>query len=697
MNAPALALAAIPACGTAAALLALFRPAAAGTVRWQAGLLVVAAGCAGYAAIAAIAGLPVVVALDLPAPFAVWRFDVSGLTCAWMGLSALLFAATGAVRAGGYRPGGSGTLALQHALLVAVTFFLTSSAPLALLLGWEALSLVGYLLVVRDRPRSQRAAWALLVLAELGSVLLFFVLLVWQTTLGGGLAAAGGTAAAAFVGLSPGWAMALALLALAAFGTKAGLFPFLVWVPFAEPEADGDSAGLLSGLLTAVAVAGLLHVVEVVHPAPLPLGIVTGLFGLAGAAYGALMGIVERDAKRVLAYGTLEALGLCFTGLGLAWVLAGRGAGNAAVLALAGAWILLLAHAGAKFALFVLAGHVEQAAGLRRVDAMGGLLGRARRGGVAAVLAAFALAGLPPFGGFLGEWLILEACLAPTPGDPSLHAALAAVAALLAIVGALGLTLYLRWLGIGWLAPARSRRAADCPDVRGGTLVGVWLGVLLAAGSGIAAGWLLPWLAGQSAWLAVGAPVIAPTYVDPQPYAAIVALGAALFRGVGGSTGNVLFPAGGFAVGSPWDLSVFILLVGGGLACVRAGRGRRSPLRTVRPWIGGEPLSSSRFAFSGEGLSHPLRLAFAGFFGLSRSRTPLQVGTDAVASLPAPQSISYRADVVLRLEHHVYRPLMAVATRLSGAVRSAQSGRVRHYVAFLLVVLVLGLAAILAL
>jgi hydrogenase-4 component B len=286
----------------------------------------------------------------------------------------------------------------------------------------------------------------------------FIVLLVWQTSMNAGSG-----------GLAPAWALGMAVLVLAAFGTKAGLFPFLVWLPFAEPEADGDTAGLLSGLLTAVAMAGFLHLVQMLAPDRTALGVITGTLGLAGAVYGALMGFVERDAKRVLAYGTVEALGLCFTGFGLGWFLSGQGAGNSAVLAVAGAWTLLLAHAGAKYALFVLAGHVEQAGGLRRLDAMGGLLRRVRRGGPPALVAVLVLAGLPPFGGFLGEWLILEACLLPTPADPALHIVLAFVAAVLALIGAAALTLYLRWFGIMWLGQARSERAGSCPEAPAGT------------------------------------------------------------------------------------------------------------------------------------------------------------------------------------------------------------------------------------
>ena len=631
-------------------------------------LLVLSAVLLGAWALQSLTGPSPTLTLVLPAPFGSLGFSLQGLGGWWALLAATLLAAAGLVRAGGYGPGGAGTVLLEHALLVAVAWFLASRSPLGLLAGWEAISALGYVLVVRDRLRVRRAAWALLAVSELGSAMLFFALVLM-----------GGAAGIPLFGAP----LLLALLALAAFGAKAGLFPLLIWVPFAEPEANGDVAGLLSGLLTAVSVAGFLMVAHLVAAPALPLGIITAALGLLGAAGSVVMGLVEPDAKRVLAYGTLEALGLCFTGLGLAWVLSAYGAPNAGIMAASGALVLLLAHAGAKFSLFVLAGHAEQGGGLRLLDRMGGLMRRMRRASPAGLVAALSLAGLPPLGGFLGEWLIIEACFVPTPKQPGLHVAVALAAGTLALVAAAGVTLYLRWFGAFWLGPPRTPSAAAVSDIPWPTAAGVSLGALLAIWAGVGAGWILPWLAAPLGWIAKGAPVVAPTYLTPKPYAAIVALGAALFPGLAGSTGNVLFPAGGFSVGSPWDLAIFLLLGVGILAWIF----RRKPVRRVPPWQGGDWAPAA--PFSAEGLTHPLRLAFAGFLGLSRERRPLE---EAGAVGLGPPRLRYRAQVFLRLEHHFYRPLLAMAERASGAVRRTQSGRTGHYVIYLLGAVVLGLA-----
>lgn len=644
-------------------------PCTARAVGW---LLAVAGACLAGWAVTSLGAHPPHLALSLPSPFVVGAFGLSGLGAACALLAGALFVAVGWVRAAAGAAGGAGTGLLLHALLLSVAWFLGSGTPLSLLLGWQVISACAYFLLIRDRMRVRRAAWALLGLSEFGTGILLFALLV--------ISARGAHA------LPPAGASWLAVAALFAFGAKAGLFPLQVWVPFAEPEAAGDVAGLFSGLLTAVAVVGFLRIVQWLAPPELGVGIVTTIFGITGAALSALFGLIERDAKRVLAYGTLEALGLVFTAVGVGMVLQSQGAGSAAAMAVAGGLTLLAAHAGSKATLFVTAGWLEERAGLRRLDRMGGAIRRMPRAAGPLVLAAFTLAGLPPCGGFLGEWLLIEACLVPTPAHPQLHLVLAVLGALVAVVAAIGFTLYLRWLGIGCLGPARTPAAERVPDLPRLAAAGVWLATGVGVASGVAAGWTLPWLARAARAIAHGRPLIAPTYLHPGKYAVIVRLGAALFAGVAGSTGNVIFANGGFDVGSPWDLSLFALALG----LVVYGLARRARrVRRVGTWMGGEPEGPGLY-WTAEGLNHPLRLTFAAVFALERARVP---HADA-----AMQGFRYRMRVLLRLEHHVYGPLLRVAARMSNAVREGtQSGNLGHYVGYLLGAVLVGLAVVAAL
>ncbi len=657
-------------CALAAAAASAIRPDSLGTSRVVGCLLAMSGALLAVWAALSLGDAPPAVVLGLPWPFPADVLQLRNIAAGCALLAGVLFFAAGCLRASGMGAGGPGTGVLLHVLLLAVVWFLASLRPLSLLVGWEALSAASYFLLVRDRLRVRRAAWALLGLSEFGTGLLFFTLLV--------ITARGA--------VSPSWAAALALCGLFAFGAKAGLFPLQVWVPLAEPEAPGDVAGLFSGLLTAVAVVGYLRVVHLVEPPLYVVGIATAVFGLFGAGSSALLGLVERDVKRVLAYGTLEALGLVFAALGVGMVLQSRGAGSAAAMAVAGALILLCAHGGAKFTLFSAAGWVEERVGLRLLDRMGGGLRAMPRGSGPLVVAVATLAALPPFGGFLGEWLLVEGSLVPIPAHPGLHLALAVFAAVVALVAAVGLTVYLRWIGIAFLGPARTPAAAAIPDVPRLGAAGQWLTAAVGMASGVGAGWILPWVAHATSWLARGAPVVAPVYLHPRHYPAIVALGAAMFRGIAGSAGNVIFAAGGFDVASPWDLACFGLLLGVAVAAVRWSLRPQRP-RLVRTWVGGEPDDALRLCWTAEGIGQPLRLTFATFFALERSRH--------VEGEPWAARLRYRARMRLRLEHHLYRPLMRWAARVSGAVRGGvQSGDLGHYVAYLLGAALIGMLVI---
>ncbi len=656
-------------CALVAAVLTVTAPGDDRTARAVGYLLAASGALLGLWAAISLGASPPEAQLPLPWPFPPEVLRLSGLSAGCALLAGALLMASGWVRASGAASGGAGTGLLLHGLLLAVAWFLASSAPLPVLAGWEAITVVSYLLLVRDRIRVRRAAWALLSLSEFGTGILLFALLV---------VTARGAA------LPPAWASALAVCALFAFGAKAGLFPLQVWVPLAEPEAPGDVAGLFSGLLTVAAVVGYLRIIHAVAPPLFSIGVVTAVFGLTGAALSVLLGLIERDGKRVLAYGTLEALGLSFTALGVGMVLQSRGAGSAAEMAIAGALTLLLAHAGGKFALFTIAGWLEQRSGLRLLDRMGGMLRHMPQAAGPLVVATFTLAALPPFGGFLGEWLLVEACLVPTPTHTGLHVVLAVLGALVAVVAAVGFTVYLRWIGIGFLGRPRTEAASTAPDVPPLATVGLWMAALVGAVAGIGAGWVLPWLSQATPWLAQGQPIVAVTYLRPQAYAPIVALGAALFRGVAGHTGNVIFAADGFNVGSPWDLACFALVLGLAVYGV-SRRWDKRHVRLARTWIGGGP-EDAGLAWTAEGLNHPLALTFAAIFALHRSRVP--------SGDPMAGGFRYRSRVLLRLEHHVYRPLLGLATRVSGAVRQTQSGDLAHYVGYIVGAALVGMAVV---
>lgn len=564
-------------------------------------------------------------------------------------------------------------------LVAGTGIFLWSGDGLLLLASWEFLSAVTYLgLVTARRARSAwNAGWALLALSELGGILLLIALVLFMPAHGAALRDSLGSLARIMPrGRDSGADTAVMMLAIVAFGVKAGLFPVMVWMPMAEPEAPGVVAGIFSGLLTALAVSGILAVVRVAGTGLVWAEVLLGL-GVLGALTGSLYSVVSRHVKRILAYSTVELLGFIFAAIALWRILSQIDPSSvASTFALDGAVVLLVMHAGAKFVLFAVSDYTGRWS--HTIDRLGGLIHRSGAIALAALVAILALAAVPPLGGFFGEWLTLEAILKPLPPDDALvHVGLMAAAGLLALALALGVLAYLRWYAFIFLGVHRGSPGVS-PTVAPTYLLGLGLPLILTLVSGPGAPWLIPRLGLMlRRFLTSSAPVVAPSFVHPATAAPLVPIGANLIPAPGAS-GTVLFPQA-FNVGDPyvlfWVGLLAVLVVNAARALVR----RRHGARRVSPWTGGAEPWGGRVSWSAEGFVHPIRLAFARFYGLKRERVDRQGAR------------FYRHTIIYRLETHVYAPLLRLGMGLAAGLRRMQSGRLTQYLAYVWVLALAGI------
>jgi hydrogenase-4 component B len=616
-----------------------------------------------------IAGGSIVIGPVPPLP--ALSFEPTGGSALWLGLMGVLGAVAALAgvdepppAAGGRR---SALLPLVHLLVLAAAAVVTAATPFALLIGWEALSGLTFVLYLASRPtrRTAAAAWLLLLFSEGGVAAVYLVLLE---------RAAGAPFLPAVA------ASGLAFLAALGFGAKAALFPLQAWVPVAEPEAPGPVAGLMSGLLTAVALAALWRTLAWLGPPTPAVGVGVLVLGLAGAAVGAFGAMVDRDLKRILAHGTVETLGIAFVGIGASELLRSVGAAGPAAAATTGAVLLVVAHAGAKLTLFLAAGWTEELRLSRRIDRLGGLLKAMPHLGAAALVGALALGGLPPLGAFAAEWLVVESLLMPVPRAPGLHATLGGVGVVLAVLVAVALTAYLRWFGIAFLGPPRRPTRATPRDPALPLRAAAYLALLPAVAAGVGSPWLVPWI--QSRY-APGPALLPPLFTDPGLNRTLVGVGAAVGQGLPGARGVVFAPDGAFSILSPWDLlwaAALLAAVTWGVARLCAA-GLRRPGRRTRPWAGGDPAYTPAMAFTAEGLTHPLRLAFAGAYGLGRRRKA------------GPSATRHEVTYAARLERYLYRPARRLLAGAVRASRAVQTGHVATYVAYVLAALLIALMA----
>jgi formate hydrogenlyase subunit 3/multisubunit Na+/H+ antiporter MnhD subunit len=585
-------------------------------------------------------------------------------------LSRVFLALLGAASAGvslfaaGYFRKGEGTppgvLGLQyHLFLASMGFVLLADDAYAFMVAWETMALSSYFLVTAQHgiPEIRSAGFLYLLMAHVGAIaiLLSFGLMqggTWQFSFD----AMRGSS------LPTPWATAAFLLALFGFGAKAGLLPLHVWLPEAHPAAPSPVSALMSGIMLKTAVYGVLRVSFDLLGEPLWWwGLLPLALGLATAIHGVVFAAVQTDMKRLLAYSSIENVGVLFTGIGLAIVFQGVGMEALAALALIAVLYHSINHAFMKSLLFLGTGAVLHATGERNLGRLGGLIHRMPWAGWLTLVGVLAIAGLPPLNGFVSEWLLLQAFLfSHEVPRPFVNMLLPLGAAVVALAAALAGYVMVKFYGIVFLGRPREASLAGAHDV----------GRLEKAG-------LL--------WLAIGCVLLGllPTQV-------IGALGAVTVQLIGSAPDAgaqpwwMLAPLPQRAVSySPLILLAVIATVIA-LAFVIVRLVYRRPVRRAPPWDCGFARLDPRMQDTAEGFGQPIRHIFAGFFAMERE-------------LPAPLDAvpRYRVTVSDRIWRGLYLPVGGLVQRLTNTVAWLQQGRISAYLTYSFITLLVLLAVML--
>lgn len=448
-------------------------------------------GCVGVTglmamiAIAAIGVAPSGIVLPLGLPWLGAHFRLDPLASFF-----LLVVNFGAAAASLYAIGYGRHEAAPHRVLPfypgflgAMNLVVLAADAYSFLLAWEFMSLASWALVVAQHrdPDNIRAGFIYIVMASFGTLALL---------LGFGLLAGTGGgydfATMRLAHLTPGLAAMVLALALIGAGSKAGLVPLHVWLPLAHPAAPTHVSALMSGVMTKVAVYGFIRIVfDLLGPPTWWQAVVVLSLGGATAALGVLYAMLQRDLKRLLAYSTVENIGIIFIGLGLALAFQANNFPTGAALALTAALFHAFNHMLFKTLLFFGAGAVLTATGERDLEHLGGLIHRMPSTSFLFLIGCGAIAALPPLNGFVSEWLTFQAILSrPDLPQWGLKIAVPAAGALLALAAALAAACFVRAFGIGFLGRPRSAQAAAAREVDGFsvTAMGIVAGTCLLTG-----------------------------------------------------------------------------------------------------------------------------------------------------------------------------------------------------------------------
>jgi hydrogenase-4 component B len=440
----------------------LFNASRDGYARWffplgAAGGLVLA-----VAGFAALGEGPQSLVLPLGLPDLPFHIRVDALSAFFLLLLGAVGAGVSLYSAGYFATGGGGDIRLiglqYHVFLACMALVLLADDAYLFMVAWETMALASYFLVTTDHkiPETRSAGFLYLIVAHVGAlaILLCFGTLQlgqWSYTFD---AMRGNT-------LSMFWASVAFLLALFGFGAKAGFLPVHVWLPEAHPAAPSPVSGLMSGVMLKTAIYGLLRVAfDLLHVqvwwwgvVALSLGLATGLFGVAFAA-------VQTDMKRLLAYSSIENIGIILAGVGLAILFHSYDMKVLAALALAATLFHCLNHALFKSLLFLVTGSVMHATSHRSLAKLGGLIRHMPWVAAVALIGTLAIAGLPPLNGFASEWLLFQAFLL-TPSLPSsyLNMLVPVATAALALAVALAGYVMVKFYGIVFLGFPREELA----------------------------------------------------------------------------------------------------------------------------------------------------------------------------------------------------------------------------------------------
>jgi hydrogenase-4 component B len=556
----------------------------------------------------------------------------------------------------GYFRRGEGTLpgllCLQyHWFLAAMGAVLLADDAYSFMVAWESMAVTSYFLVTTQHriPEIRRAGFLYLLIAHLGAIgiLLSFGVLQggsWQFTFDAMRSAT----------LSEGWASAAFLLAVLGFGAKAGLVPMHVWLPEAHPAAPSPVSALMSGVMLKMAVYGVLRVTfDLLDEPGWWWGLVAMGLGLFSSLYGIVFAAAQTDMKRLLAFSSIENIGLLFTGFGLALVFHAADMNAPAALALIAVLYHAVNHSFMKSLLFVGTGAVLHATGQRNLGKLGGLMRRMPWVAWPTLIGALAIAGLPPLNGFVSEWLLLQAFLsAHEVPRLFLNMLLPLGAAVVALAAALAGYVMVKFFGVVFLGQPREAALADAHDAGWRERCGM---IWLAAGCV-----LLGLLPNQ---------VIAMLALVPTELG-LLAPDATFGRWW------LLDPVAGRQASYAPLVFLAIVLLSVLATVVVVSRVYRRRVRRSAPWDCGFVRLDSRMQDTAEGFGQPIRHIFEPFFGMRRE---LPGPTD-----PAPH---YRVEVSDRVWTSLYLPAAALVQRLAQAVVQLQQGRISTYLVYSLVTL----------
>lgn len=553
---------------------------------------------------------------------------------------------------------------LTNGFLLSMTLVVIADNGFFFLIAWELMALVSYFLVVTEHEKAdvRYAGFFYLIMTHVGTA---FVVLIYLIL----FQSAGSFSFEAFrhpeQPLSEGLRAWLFLAALIGFGTKAGIVPLHVWLPYAHPASPSHISALMSGVMIKTAIYALIRVYFDFMGGHFPWwgGLVVLIIGATSALLGVMYALMEHDLKRLLAFHSVENIGIILLGIGAGMIFHTYGLKQLAALGVLAGLYHTINHAMFKALLFMGAGSLLYATHTRNIEEYGGLLKRMPWTGLFFLIGAVSISALPPTNGFVSEWLVFQTLFMSVELPGLFHKLILPIAAaMLALTGVLALVCFAKAFGISFLALPRSSHARHAEEVPNAMLIGMGILAVLCVGLGLAPMVVVPLLD------RITGPLIGVSISDkvlPLDGWALTPVNVE-FSSVSSPMLAAMLIAGGF-------LGLFLAFVFGG----------HLVKRYHKTWGCGINVSP-RLEYTGTGFAQPIQRVFSAIY---QPKGKLETEFLEESRYFAKRR-RFEVHLVPVFEKYLYNPVVYLFVGIADWLRSVQVGNLNLYLAYIFVTLV---------
>ena len=543
--------------------------------------------------------------------------------------------------------------------IVSMYAVVLSGNVITFLISWETMSIVSYFLVVFDtQEKSARAGFIYALMTHVGMAFIIALFLILYKYTGhmdfAGIKAAAGN-------LPDAVKTMIFIFAIIGFGTKAGIVPLHTWLPEAHPAAPSNISSLMSGVMIKVGIYGILRiVVDILGVGPEWWGTAIIIIGAVTSVLGIMYATVERDIKRLLAYCSVENIGIILLGIGTSMVLASNGLYKLSAIAMTAGLYHTLNHAVYKGLLFLSAGSLVHSTHTKNLEEMGGLIKLMPYTAFFFLIGSVSICALPFFNGFVSEWLTYQSLLSNFQAMSATAKVAAPLGgAALAFSGALAVACFVKAFGIPFLGLPRSHHATDAKESPPSMITGMGILALLCLVLGIFPGHTIKLfspavssLTGIEYMLPSGKGIIhiSKTAVDLSPLAILVAM-IAIFVAV----------------------VVLIRIVGG-----------KSRVTHGDSWDCGMTSLTPRMQYTATAYTNPFRRIFEKIYFPIRSVNSVYILKPLIL-----KSVSYTNEITPTFDKYLYKPITDFIHSIAGKVKMLQSGSIHLYLGYILITLLL--------